>query len=79
MAEFKKIFKNDVNIQNEISQTIDKYNKETFSMRSQISQNALIQSKVFKQAINIIGETKSDMDIKLEQKDNKIQFLEDKI
>ena len=48
-------------------------------MRSQIGQNALIQSKFFKQAINIMGETMSDMDIELEQKDNKIQFLEDKI
>ena len=48
-------------------------------MRSQRSQNALIQSKVSKQAINIMGETISDMDIKLEQKDNKIQFLENKI
>ena len=48
-------------------------------MRSQIGQNASTQSKVFEQAINIMGETISDMDIELEQKDNKIQFLEDKI
>ena len=48
-------------------------------MRSKIGQNALIQSKVFKQAINIMGETISDMDIELEHKDNKIQFSESKI
>ena len=79
MAEFIEIIKKDSKVQNEISQTIDKYNKESFSTRSQIGQNALIQSKVFKQAINIMGETISDMDIEIEQKDNKIQFLEDKI
>ena len=79
MAEFIEIMKKDSKVQNEISQTIDKYNKESFSTRSQIGQNALIQSKVFKQAINIMGETISDMDIEKEQKDNKIQFLEDKI
>ena len=79
MGEFIEIVKRDVNIQNEISQTIDKYNKESFSTRSQIGQNALIQSKVFRQAINIMGETISDMDVELERKDNKIQFLEDKI
>ena len=67
-----------MNIQNEISQTIDKYNKESFSTRSQIGQNALIQSKVFKQAINIM-ETISDMDVEIEQKDNKIQFSEEKV
>ena len=64
MGEFIEINKQDVNIQNEISQTIDKYNKESFSTRSQIGQNALIQSKVFKQATNIMGETISDMDVK---------------
>ena len=61
-------------MQNEISQTIDNYSKESFSTRSQIGQNALIQSKVFKQAIKIMSETISDMDIEFEQKDNKIQF-----
>ena len=67
-----------MSIQNEISQTIDKYNKESFSTKSQIGQNALIKSKFFKQALTIMVETISDMDIKLEQKDNKIQFLEDR-
>ena len=79
MSEFIEIIKKDVNIQKEISQTIDKYNKESFSTRSQIGQNAIIQKKVFKQALNIIGETISDMDIELEQKDNKIQFSQGKI
>ena len=74
-----EINEKDPNMQNEISQTIDRYNKESFSTRSQIGQKALIQSKVFKQAINIIGETISDMDIEIEQKDNKVQFLEDKL
>ena len=49
-------------MENEFSQTIDKYNKESFSTTSQTGQNALFQSKVFKQAINFIGETISDMD-----------------
>ena len=79
MGEFIESVKKDVNIQNEISKTIDKYTKESFSTRSQIGQNASIQSKIFKQAINIMGETISDMDVEIEQKDNKIQFLEDKI
>ena len=79
MAEFIEFIEKDPNIQNEISQTIDKHNKESISNRSQRGQKALIQSKVFQQAINIMGETISDMDIELEQKDNKTQFLEDKI
>ena len=42
--------------------TIDKYNEESFATRSQKVQNALIQSKGFKQAKIIMGETISDMD-----------------
>ena len=51
-------------MQNETSQKIVKYNNESFSTRSQIGQNALIQSKVFKQALKIMGETISDMEKK---------------
>jgi len=79
MSDFIEIIKKDTKVQNDISQTIEKYNKESFSTRSQIGQNALIQSKIFKQAIEIMGDTISDMDIELEQKDNKISFLENKI
>ena len=75
MSEFKEINEKDLEMQNEISQAIEKYNKETFSTGSQIGQNALIQSKFYKQAINFLGETISDMDIEIENKDNKIQFL----
>ena len=35
--------------------------------------------KVFREAMFLMGETISDMDIELEQKDNKIQFSENKI
>ena len=73
------MFKKDPNIQNELSQTFDKYNKESFSTRSQIGQTASIQSKIFKRKKNFVGEAISDMDIEIEKKNNKRQFLEDKI
>ena len=38
--------------------------------------NALIQSKIFEQAIIIMGDTIENMDIEIEQKDNRIAFLE---
>ena len=59
MTEFIEIIKKDVNVQNEFSQTIDKYNKASFSTRSQMVKS--IQSKVFKQAIIVMGETISDL------------------
>ena len=79
MNEFIEIFNKNLDMPNDISQTFDKYNKESFSTRSQIGQIALIQNEVFKQAINIKRETISDMDIEREQRAYKIQVLEDKI
>ena len=78
MAEFTQDFKKDSKVQNEIAHTIEKYNRESYSTQSKIYQNVLIQSKVFEQAIIIIGDTIEDMDIEIEHKDNKIEFLEKK-
>ena len=80
MAEFIEIIlKKDSKVQNEITQTVEKYNKESDSKQSKIGQNAVIQSKVFEQAVNIMRDTFEDMDIEKEQKDNKIEFLENEI
>ena len=57
MTEFIEIFEKYLNMQNDISQTIDKYNKESFSTRSQIGQNAIFRSKLFKHAIRFMGKT----------------------
>ena len=70
-GQFVVILIKDTDIQNEISQTIDKYNRESFSTRSQIGQIALIQSKVFKEAVYIMGGTISNMYIEIEEKDKK--------
>ena len=79
MSDFIKIIKKDSKIQDDISQIVDKYNNGSYATRSKIGQNALIQSSVFKQAINIMVETINDMDIEIEEKDDKIIFLENKI
>ena len=79
MTDFIGIIQKDTKIQNEISNIIDKYNNQSFATRSKLGENALIQSSVFKEAINIMGDTINDMDMEIEQKDKKISFLENKI
>ena len=61
-------------VQNEITQTIEKHNEETYSTQSNLGQITLIQRKVFEQAINIMGDTIEDMDIEKKQKDNKTEI-----
>ena len=79
MAEFIEIIKKVQIHKMKFHKQLIKYNKESFSTRYKKGQYALIQSKVFQKAINYIGEKISDMDIELDQKDNKIQFLEDNV
>ena len=66
----------DSKVENEITQTLEKYDKESYSAQSRIGQNALIQSKVFEEAIIKMGDTIEDMDREMEQKDNKLEILE---
>ena len=79
MSHFIEIIKKYSKIQDDISQIVDKYNNESYDTRSKIGQNVLAQSSVFKQAINVMCETINDMDVELEQKDNKKLFLENKV
>ena len=57
MSEFIEIIIKDFDIQNEISQTIERYNNESLSTRTTIGQRALIQNKVSEQAKIIMGVT----------------------
>ena len=79
MAEFKEIIEDDSKVQNDISQAIEKYNKESYATQSKLGRNALIQSKISEKALIIMGDTIEDMDREKEHKYNKIEFLENKI
>ena len=79
MTDFIEIIQKDTKIQNDISNIVDKYNNQSYATKSELGRNAIIQSNVYKEAINIMGDTINDMDIEIEQKDNKISFLENKI
>ena len=81
MTECIETVKKDSKVQNEISQAIEKKikNKESCAIQSKQGQIALIESKVFEQALTLMGDTMEDMDIEIEQEDNKIEFLRNKL
>ena len=79
MTDFIEIIQKDSKIQNEISNIIDKYNNQSYATKSELGRNAIVRSSVYKEAINIMGDTINDMDLEIEQKTNKISFLENKI
>ena len=67
MAEFIKVMKKDPKVQNEISQTIEKYNEKSYATQSKIGQHASTQSKVSEQAVNKMGDTIEDIDKKIQK------------
>ena len=79
MTDFIEIMQKDTRIQNDISNIVDKHNNQSYATKSILGKNALIQSSNYKEAINIMGDTINDMDVEIEQKDNNISFLENKI
>ena len=79
MAEFKEIIRKKFKVQIKITLTIEKYNKESHSTETKPGQKALLQSKVFEQAIKFTRETIEDLDIEREQKDKKIKLLQKNI
>ena len=79
MTDFIEIIQKDTKIQNDISNIVDKYNNQSYATKSILGKNALNQSSIYKEAIKIMGDTINDMDVEIEQKDNKILFLENKI
>ena len=79
MTDFIEIIQKDTKMQNDISNIVNKYNNQSYATKSILGKNALIQSSIYKEAINIMGDTIDDMDIEVEEKDNKISFLENKI
>ena len=79
MTDFIEFIQKDTKIQHDISNIVDEYNNQSYATKSILSKNALIQSSIYKEAINIMGDTITDMDVEIEQKDNKISFPENKI
>ena len=79
MSDFIAIIHKDSKIQNDISIFIDKYNNQSYATKSKLGENALIQSSIYKAAINIMGDTIYVVDVEIEENDNKISFLENKI
>ena len=79
MTDFIQIIQKDSKIQNDISNIVDKYNNKSYATKSILGENALIQNSIYKETINIMGDTINDMDVEIEQKDNRISFLENKL
>ena len=73
-AELLEIINKVSNLQNGKSETIEQFNKRSYATQLKERQNALNQSKVFEEAISMIGDSIQDMHKETEEKVNKMRF-----
>ena len=76
MEEIKNITKTDPQIRIEINDMLDRYNRLPYNYQPKIGYDSLIQNVIFKEMINIMGTTVTDIDIELKMKTSRIEFLE---
>ena len=74
----KKVLKKYSKIQNDISETFEKYNEKSYATQSKIGQNASIKSKVVEQASEIMGDIIENMDLEIEIKEKNSFFKKTK-
>ena len=57
---------------------LDRYNRLPYKFQSRLGYDSLIQNVIFKELINIIGITITDLDIELKLKISRRNYLETK-
>ena len=78
MDAFLNLIRKDPKIRVEINDMLDRYMRLPYKYQSKIGYDTLIQNIILKELINIMGNTKTDLDIELKMKICRIEYLENK-
>ena len=78
MEAFINVIKKYSKVQNKINDMLDRYNRLPYNYQSVIGYDALIENVFLTELINIMGTTKTDLDIELKMKISRIKYLESK-
>ena len=76
MDDFTNKIKKDPQLRIKIINTLDRYNRLPYNYQSKMGYDALIQNVIPEELINIMGTTKTDLDIKLKLKISRNKYLE---
>ena len=79
MDAFINVIKKDPQIRIKIIDMLDRYNRLPLKYQSKIEYDSLIQNVIFKELINMMGTTITDLDEELKMKISRIKYLEDKL
>ena len=76
MEAFINVIRKDPKVRVKINDTLDRYMRFTFKYQAAIGYDCLIQNVIFKELINIMVTTITDLDTELKMKISKIKYLE---
>ena len=76
MNDFINVIKKDPQVRNKIYDILDRYNRLLYIYQSKIGYDTLIQNVILKELVNIMGTTKTDLDVELKMKITRIEYLE---
>ena len=79
MDDFINVNKKDPQIRIKINDMLDRCNRLPYNCQSKIGYDTSIQNVFLKELINIMGTTKTDIDIELKMKISRIEYLESKM
>ena len=78
MEAFLNVFRKDPKVRIKINDMLDRYMRLPHNHQSKIRYDTLFQNVIFKELINILGTTITDLDIELKMKISRIKYLENK-
>ena len=79
MNDFINVIKKDSQVRYKINDVLDRYNRLPYNYQLNIGYDTLIRKNVLGELINIMGSTKTDIDIELKLKNSRIIDLESKV
>ena len=78
MDDFVNVIRKDSKVRIRINGTLDRYMRLPYNYQSKTGYDTLIQNINLEELINIMGMTKTDLDIELKMKISRIEYLENK-
>ena len=76
MEDFINVIRKDPKVRVKINNMLNRYNRIPYNYQPKIGYDTLIQNVILKDLINIMGMTKTDLDIELKMKISRIKYLE---
>ena len=79
MEAFVNVIRKDPKVRIKRNDALDRYMRLPYNYQSKIGYDCLIQNIIFKEIINIMGTTLTDLDIELKMKISRIKYLENRL